>query len=316
MAYWLTTHWPPRENEPETEGSGIWLPDGREIPGSRLAPGDLVFVYQAGSGRPLIRQLPDGTTCRIRCRRGREGVVHLGRVRTSLTADQTTEPEQYADGTSIWWRWHSPVDVLTRSGFIPRKDLAEILGYKRSYPFRGFGEKRSGLRELTESEFFALREHFRSSRPLVLQKRPVPRRAHDGIIGLESDDHRVLKEFVAANPVHALGEPGIRTIAIEHPFPTGDRADIVLADEHERIIGVEVEPAVGDSDDIGILQAIKYRRMLEWTADRAPGDSRSMLVAYRISGEMRRRCEQYDVECFEIPRRRVQHTLSEKLRSS
>ena len=305
MSYWVTTHWPPREDEPAEEGSGIWLPDGREAPGARIRAGDLVFVYQARSGRTLARTFADGTTRRVRCRTGREGVVHLGRVRAPLAADPSSEPEHYSDGTAIWWRWHAPIDIISRSGFVPREQLATILGYKRTYNFRGFGEEHSGLRQLTEAEYAGLLERFRSERPLLLTRPPVPHGSKGGIGGGESQEHKQLKQFVAADPAAVLGETGLRTLEIEYPFPTGDRADVVLADGHDRIIGVEVEPAVGDMDEVGVLQAIKYRRMLEWSTNRAHGDSRAFLVAYSVSDSMRERCAKYQVECFEIARERV-----------
>jgi hypothetical protein len=72
-----------------------------------------------------------------------------------------------------------------------------------------------------------------------------------------------LKNFVASNPVTALNEPGLRTLGVEYEFPTKDRADIVLVDQHNRIIGVEIEPSVDNIDLVGPLQAIKYQYMLE-----------------------------------------------------
>ena len=42
MNYWLTTHWPPREGEASENSPDIWLPDGRQAPGAKISPGDLV----------------------------------------------------------------------------------------------------------------------------------------------------------------------------------------------------------------------------------------------------------------------------------
>lgn len=264
-----------------------------------------MFVYQSRSGRALLRQQPDGSEEQVPCRTGREGVVHLGVVLSRVAADSTSTPENYSDGTTIWWRWHAPAEVVSRSGFVPREEVCTILGYKSTYNFRGFGEAHSGLRELTDLEFAALLKRFRSARPLILSRKQVPRGGATGKGGGESKEHCELKEFVAANPSAAIGEVGLRTIKVEFSFPTGDRADIVLADRYDRVIGVEIEPKVGDSDDVGVLQAIKYRRMLEWSADRAPGDSRSLLVAYAISDRMRQRCAQYAVQCVVIERERL-----------
>jgi len=40
MNYWLTTHWPPREDKDPLENTyGIYLPDGRETAGYEIARG-------------------------------------------------------------------------------------------------------------------------------------------------------------------------------------------------------------------------------------------------------------------------------------
>ncbi|MCG2710905.1 MAG: hypothetical protein L6416_01010 [Candidatus Omnitrophica bacterium] len=56
-----------------------------------------------------------------------------------------------------------------------------------------------------------------------------------------------------------LNEEGLITIGKEYPFPTNDRADIVLKDKYGRIIGVEIEVEVNDDENAGPIQAIKYR---------------------------------------------------------
>jgi len=300
MRCWLTTHWPPREDEPINRNSGIWLPDGRESAGSLLSTDDLVMVYESRSGRTEIRKAPDGSNKLVRCRLGREGIVHYGRVSGPLTADPTSVSQQYTDGTTIWWRWYAPVVVLSRSGFVTRQDTNAVLGYKTTYNFHGFGHLHSGLREISVKEFEQLRTLYHASRPLKLRTLPIPRGAKKSPGGGESKRHKKLKEFVAANPSKVLGEEGLRLIRVEYPFVTGDRVDVVLADVNEQIVGVEIEIEVGDSNHAGPLQAIKYRRMLEWMADRAPGDSRAMLVAFTISSAMQQRCAQYGIECYEV----------------
>lgn len=300
VRYWLTTHWPPREDEPRDGGSGIWLPDGREGPGALISVGDLVFVYESRSGRTEVRRRTDGSVTHVRCQSGREGIVHIGRVRDPLTADSDSEPESYVDGTTIWWRWYAPVDVMSRSGFVPRADVAEALGYKRSYNFHGFGHQHSGLREVSQLEFERLLDLFTGGRPIPTKIGQIPRGGHSPGGTGESSAHRDLKLLVADDPASLLGEMGLTTVSVEYPFATGDRADIVLTDQYGRIIGVEIEPSVTFKDVAGPLQAIKYRRMLEWTTDRVPGDSRSFLVAYSISDAMKERCRSYSIECYEV----------------
>lgn len=305
MRHWITVHWPLREGDTEDGDSGIWLPDGREAAGKELAPGDHVIVYESRSGRPKVLHHPDGTTSYVRCREGREGVVHYGRVTESLYALSDSEPEEYSDDTTIWWRWFAPVEILSRSGFMPRSEVALSLGYKPTYNFRGFGTLHSGLLEITQEQYQDVIRKFHDARRLELPSYPIPRGGAATGGGGESTAHQNLKRYVAANPSVALREPGLRTIRLEYPFPTGDRADVVLADAYDRVVAVEVEPSVGDADIAGPLQAIKYRFMLEWLSDREPGDSRAILVAHAITPTIRELCRRYGVDCVEVPEAEV-----------
>lgn len=297
--YWITTHWPPREGHDATSHLGVWVPDGREIAAAGLGPGDPVLVYETRSGRTEIRVLPDGTQERLRCGLGREGIVLVGEVLEHLSADPESKPATYTDGTQIWWRWYAPLKSLGRSGFVPRTKVSSLLSYNPSYNFRGFGRLHSGIQELSRDQYERMLAEFRSSRPVELPAFK-PRPGHAGGTGMESDEHRRLKEYVARDPETALSEQGLKTVEVEYQFPTGDKADLVLQDKLGRVVGVEVETYLPDSDEVGALQAIKYRRMLEWLTGREPGDSRSFLVAYGIPVNLRSRCGRYDVECFEV----------------
>lgn len=309
MRYWITTHWPRRENEGPSRLSGIWLPDGRHAPGARIAPGDLVAIYESKTGRTLVQQTAKGGMSRIRCRKGRQGVIAIGRVTAEVAADPAARVEKYSDGSKIWWRWHAPVEVVATTGLLERPALLPLLGYKPNYNLHGFGEQSSGLKELSESEFTAVCEAFAGAHPITNPASIImPGKGKVPGAG-ESDAHLHLKQFVASNPAYALKEPGLTTLLIEYPFPTGDRADIALVDAFNRVVGVEVEPDVGDADAVGPLQAIKYRWMLEWTCKRNPHDSRAVLVAYSISPAMVEQCHKYGVECHVVPKSAVEEWL-------
>ena len=77
MGYWLTAHWPPLQ-EWAKPPLGVYLADGRQEAGQDLRPGDLVFVYQAKTGKPR----KDGKPYRL----GREAVVFLVRATTGINA--------------------------------------------------------------------------------------------------------------------------------------------------------------------------------------------------------------------------------------
>jgi hypothetical protein len=79
--YWITTHWPRREDESIDEPHvGVWVQDGKQRLIDRVAPDDLLFIYESRSGPAAIREYADGTTRRISCREGREGIVALVEV--------------------------------------------------------------------------------------------------------------------------------------------------------------------------------------------------------------------------------------------
>jgi hypothetical protein len=306
MRYWITTHWPPRIDEPEDDTtSGVYLPEGRHQAGQNLSVGDYVFIYQSISGRTEIRQLPDGSTKRVPCQWGKGGLILYGEVTEDLSAIPNSQPEVYSDGSTIWWRWYAPLSILSRTGFLERKKVAITLGYSPNYNFHGFGTLHSGLLEISESVFQDLADQYHEQQPVSLPSFNIPHAGGTQGGGGESDAHRFLKEYVVAEPVAAMGEKGLKTLRAEYPFPTGDRADIVLTDIHNRVVAVEVETSVAKTDVVGPLQAIKYRFMLEWITSRSLGDSRAVLIAYSIHNEIKKLCKKYRVEYIEISKNEV-----------
>lgn len=304
MDYWLTIHWPPRDDNGNAGNTtGVWVAEGREQAAADMSQGDYIAVYESKSGRTEVRKDPNGNPVKIPCKPGREGMICYGTVDSALTDIPDSQPEEYADGSRIRWQWHAPVSICSRSGFVDRTNLNQILGYKPNYKFRGFGDYHSsGLKKIRKSQFDSLVKAFHASRPIQLPTTIQPTGGgsrRNG--GQEGPVHLNLKNYVASNPEVALKEPGLRTLKVECEFPTNDRADIVLVDRHERIIGLEIEPTVSDGNLVGLLQAIKYRYMLECYTQRERGDSRGILVAHKISNQVKTLCKQYGIEYFEIP---------------
>lgn len=232
MNHWMTVHWPPHEGRPADEvAGGLWVPDGREQAAVEVRAGDLVLIYHPQTGRTMVEALPDGSVRHHRCQRGREGLVGIARARGPVAARSGVQPERYSDGSSIWWRWHAELELLTTAGFVPRPRVCAALGFKGSYNFRGFGDAHSGLKRITPAVFERLLAEFRASSPKRL---PAPQPGPTGRFGggEESTAHRALKEYVAANCERVFGEVGLAHRHTEYDFPTGDRADVVLEDRY------------------------------------------------------------------------------------
>lgn len=299
MNYWLTTQWPPREGATTDGHSGIYLAEDNERAGLDIRPGDIVFIYESKGGRTEVREDVSGKKHYYKKIEGREGIVSVAEVTSSLMRDDTSEITRYANNTEIRWLWYANTSTLSNQGFVHRKEVNRILGYRENNPMRALGEMHSGLKKLTPLQYKNLLERFNANNldiNKLKQKLSVLGKGFGG--GPESEEHRLLKEYVAVNPSVALGEQNLEHVCTEYQFPTQDRADIVLFDLYGKIIGVEVEVSVGKNQFAGLIQAVKYRHMLAVILGYPFEHSRSFLVAYEIDDEVVTYCRQYDIECF------------------
>lgn len=305
MNCWITTHWPPSEDEPDNIAKGLWLPDGREAAGKDVRKGDMVVVYQTKTGKIEEKRQPDGKKFFVRRLKGKEGIIAIAEAQGPLREDKGSTPKRYTDGSERWWRWYTPLKIKTRSGFLSRERLNKILSYKPNNLLRGFGDLKSGLKNISREEFEQILDAFKENLHTPLELSLKPRIPHDTSGGVESDEHRYLKKYVAANPTDVLHEEGVCHLSTEYLFCTNDQADVVLEDRFGRVIGVEVEVSIDETNLAGMLQAIKYRYMLEVTHKRSAGDSRALLVAYQISPAVKKACETYSVEAVEVAKELV-----------
>lgn len=108
--------------------------------------------------------------------------------------------------------------------------------------------------------------------------------ARGGWGGGESEEHRRLKQHVAAHP-ELVGLPAKTTPgSTEHVLPSGDKLD-VLFQVRTNWIAVEVKSRISDDADLvrGLFQCVKYQAVLEaWLlSEGKPANVRTVLVTAR-----------------------------------
>jgi len=81
--------------------------------------------------------------------------------------------------------------------------------------------------------------------------------------GGEGEQHKALKEYVAARPNLFDLRSGVRAV-MEHPLPSGDSLDVSF-DNGRDWVGVEVKSAISGLGDVtrGLFQCVKYRAVME-----------------------------------------------------
>jgi hypothetical protein len=301
VKYWLTTHYPPRIDDPDPGVHyGVWLQPDKLHVAANMAEGDLVFMYETQGNRDdaVCETYSDGSPKVIPRRRGKQGLVTLAEILDRPSHEEGRGPEHYADGNQRWWKYLAPTRNVNSSGFIPREELAAMLGYSRAYVFRGFGTGRSGLREIPEDLFLRLKERFLN--PVARRDEQVRSeilRRRWGGPGGEGPVHLALKTAIAADPEAVLGEPGLRHWRTEYELPTGDTVDVVLTDRYGRFVVVEVEVDCDHTELVGPLQCMKYRALMSYLHRRRPEEVRAFLIAHSIHDTVSDACSRYDIDC-------------------
>lgn len=305
--YWLATHWPHRIDLPrDTRHDRVWAKDGKEHIIRRMSVGDLVFIYETGGGKSLIRRTPDGNRTVLPCHDGRAGVIALVRV-TADAEESGIGIEEYVDGSRTWWRWSATVEQVNTTGFLPRMDLNAAKGYELGY------WRYSGLRELRPDEFERIRVAYVStsdSHAAASAIQSVPTRFGPGG---EGPEHLALKRAIAARPDVLLHEDGLQLYQMEFLFDSSDKCDVVLKDRNGCFVAVEIEVDCMEQEVVGPLQAMKYRALLAYHFDVPQTEVRAILVAHSVHGAVKERCDRHAVQVVEVIRDAVG---SSELRSS
>jgi len=297
MRYWITTHWPRKRDESTNQPqNGIWVKDENRTVIDRVAPGDLVFLYETKSGPDVLRNNADGSKRRISRHPGAEGIVVLAEVTERAYEPENSSAEEYADGTELWWRYYAPTRSVNSAGSISRVELNSVLGYSTNNVLHGFGEQNSGLKEISEDVYEQLRTRFLLSSEKNEKELVARAPGHRFGPGGEGPEHLALKERIADDPAAVLGEPGLQFWKKEWPFPTGDKIDLVLKDRLGRLVAVEVEVCCSASELAGPLQCMKYRAMLSYFFKRPLEEIRCILVAHTIHAAVCERCGNHEIE--------------------
>ena len=306
MKYWLTTQWPHlRTTRRDAPHNDVWVADGKRDVIAPMDVGDLVWIYESQSGRPIVQTLANGEHRIIRHHHGRGGVVTLVEVTAIPAENPEAEAEQYADGSSIWWRWRTSTRTVNSAGFIKREALNAMLGYSPKNALRGFGTRKSGLMAISRELHHKMLAAFLASYGEMEQEqlRSAQRSPRAGLGG-EGEIHKSLKDAIAADPAGTLGEPGLELVRVEYPFgATGDRIDVLLRDSLGRYVAVEVEPECRVDHIAGPLQCMKYRALLSYQLDRELDEVRACLVTHQLDHGVRARAERHGITCIVVPYR-------------
>src|ERR1700685_1457705 len=109
MTFWMTTHWPRREDRLlEEPRRGVWVQNKKKNLIDRVSPGDLVFIYETKSGPAIKQTYVDGSVKNVGRHPGGEGIVALVEVTDVASQPEDSQPEEYADGSTLWWRYCAP----------------------------------------------------------------------------------------------------------------------------------------------------------------------------------------------------------------
>ena len=129
--------------------------------------------------------------------------------------------------------------------------------------------KRQVLRDLNRDIFGYPKwddvlQHFKLS-PIIpaIGLEAIATKARYGEGGGETDDHRLLKFYIAENP-RVMGLPEKPIGKVEFVFPSADEID-VLFKYPSKWVGVEVKGINSDDSDMmrGIFQCVKYQGLME-----------------------------------------------------
>jgi hypothetical protein len=170
-------------------------------------------------------------------------------------------------------KWNEPIPpieciVLNKADKTPGRGIGfhmPVEKFKRLAPLAKKQIVRNLLSEIwgfTKWDLVLQHFHLKAAAPSPLLEELITEAAKYGRAGGESEEHRLLKEYVAKNP-HALGLPK-KAPLIEHCLSSADQIDVLFKYDEEWV-GVEVKGIHSADSDIfrGVFQCVKYQAILE-----------------------------------------------------
>ncbi len=115
----------------------------------------------------------------------------------------------------------------------------------------------------------------------------------------ESEDHKNIKKYIIENSEVIIGK-GFKLYEEEYVYASMDRANLVFKGPGGKFTTVEVEVNVGKNDIVGLLQSIKYKYMFSVQENISFDKVDTILVAYNIHSEIKKKCSKYKVRFFEV----------------
>lgn len=263
---------------------------GKPIPVSGVCKGDIAFLTTLLPARAGHERIVFGCFRLAREPRFREDWGYM------LESDGTMDL-QLPDDVAVqmnFWRYFKNRDGSTTwaTGLFRKLDekqtdalLGDLLGLLGDHP------QRDVLLSAVGSEV----------KPRPVRKLPLVESAGfggGGFAGGESDAHRKLKEFVAANP-QKIGLPRNALAEIEFPYLCGDQVDVKFDLPDGSAAVVEIETIDGWT---GAHQCIKYRALLEAALGQPLGSGRvqAILVAHRFDAQTLAFAKKYAIRTVQL----------------
>ena len=134
--------------------------------------------------------------------------------------------------------------------------------------------------------------------PYPPKPQPIPEPSPYPSGGGESEEHRKLKEYLAANPSQ-LGKD-LKWVKTEYVFESGDRVDILLEDRFGSPVTVEVETEISARNYDGVWQAVRYKHFAAAEYGLLCQQVRSIFAAPKIPDHVRIKCKQLGIAAREV----------------